>query len=218
MTKFRCKVCNAIFEAPKGTEPVCPICDATGDSIVMLEDSPKTKYANTKTEKNLEVAFAGESQARNKYTFFANVAKKEGYEQIADFFYKTAENEKEHAKIWFRELNGIENTEQNLLHAAEGENYEWTDMYASFEKVAREEGFLELAEKFRMVGSIEKTHEQRFRALLENVNTQQVFRKPTDQAWECRNCGYSILGVQAPSVCPSCEHPQSFFEINCKNY
>ena len=176
------------------------------------------KYAGTQTEKNLEAAFAGESMARNKYTYFASVAKKEGYEQISALFLKTADNEKEHAKMWFKELQGIGNTEENLLHAAEGENYEWTDMYAGFAKTADEEGFPELAKKFRLVAAIEKEHEERYRALLKNVQTKQVFAKSEVKVWECRNCGHIVVGTNAPDVCPTCVHPQSYFEISAKNY
>ncbi len=177
-----------------------------------------SKYSGTQTEKNLEIAFAGESQARNKYTYFASVAKKEGYEQIASLFLKTADNEKEHAKMWFKELEGIGNTEQNLLAAAEGENYEWTDMYAEFAKTAEEEGFKALAAKFRAVAAIEKTHEERYRKLLENVETKQVFEKSTVKVWECRNCGHIVVGTKAPEVCPVCVHPQSYFEVREENY
>ncbi len=176
------------------------------------------KYAGTQTEKNLHEAFSGESQARNKYTYFASVAKKEGYEQISALFLKTADNEKEHAKMWFKELQGIGNTEENLLHAAEGENYEWTDMYDGFAKTADEEGFPELAKKFRLVAAIEKEHEERYRALLKNVQTKQVFAKSEVKVWECRNCGHIVVGTNAPAVCPTCVHPQSYFEINAKNY
>ena len=178
----------------------------------------QTKYAGTQTEKNLEAAFAGESQARNKYTYFASVAKKEGYEQIAAIFQKTADNEKEHAKMWFKELNGIGTTAENLVSAAEGENFEWTDMYADFAKTAEEEGFTELAEKFRMVAAIEKTHEERYRALLHNVETKEVFEKSEVKVWECRNCGHIVVGVKAPQVCPVCNHPQAYFEIHAENY
>lgn len=178
----------------------------------------KTKYSGTQTEKNLEAAFAGESQARNKYTYFASKAKKEGYEQIAALFLKTADNEKEHAKLWFKELNGIGDTASNLKQAAEGENYEWTDMYSEFAKTAEEEGFLELAAKFRMVAAIEKEHEERYRALLNNVETAQVFEKSEVKVWECRNCGHIIVGTKAPEVCPVCNHPQSYFEVRCTNY
>lgn len=176
------------------------------------------KYAGTKTEKNLETAFSGESQARNKYTYFASVAKKEGYEQIASLFLKTADNEKEHAKLWFKELNGIGNTTENLVAAAAGENYEWTDMYAGFAKTAEEEGFHELAVKFRLVAAIEKHHEERYRALLKNIETAEVFKKSTVKVWECRNCGHIVIGTEAPEVCPVCFHPQSYFEVRKENY
>ena len=172
----------------------------------------------TKTEKNLMEAFAGESMARNKYTYFASKAKKDGFEQIADLFLKTADNEKEHAKMWFKELNGIGTTAENLVSAAEGENFEWTDMYAEFAKTAEEEGFTELAEKFRMVAAIEKTHEERYRALLHNVETKEVFEKSEVKVWECRNCGHIVVGVKAPQVCPVCNHPQAYFEIHAENY
>lgn len=177
-----------------------------------------TKYSGTQTEKNLEAAFAGESQARNKYTYFASVAKKQGFEQIADLFLKTANNEKEHAKMWFKELNGIGDTAENLLAAAEGENYEWTDMYEDFAKTAEEEGFTELAHKFRLVAAIEKHHEERYRALLHNVETAEVFKRSEIKVWECRNCGYIVVGKEAPEVCPVCNHPQSYFEIYAENY
>ncbi|MCX4256028.1 MAG: rubrerythrin family protein [Oscillospiraceae bacterium] len=172
----------------------------------------------TKTEANLLSAFAGESQARNKYTYFASVAKKEGYEQIAEIFLKTADNEKEHAKMWFKALSGIGNTKANLAAAADGENYEWTDMYESFAKDAEEEGFIELAEKFRAVGAIEKAHEERYRALLNNIEMQQVFEKGEMKMWECRNCGHLVMGKKAPDVCPVCNHPQSYFEVRKENY
>lgn len=176
------------------------------------------KYVGTETEKNLRSAFSGESEARNKYTYFASVAKKEGYEQIAALFQKTADNEKEHAKMWFKELNGIGTTAENLVSAAEGENFEWTDMYAEFAKTAEEEGFTELAEKFRMVAAIEKTHEERYRALLHNVETKEVFEKSEVKVWECRNCGHIVVGVKAPQVCLVCNHPQAYFEIHAENY
>ena len=176
------------------------------------------KYAGTKTEKNLEAAFAGESQARNKYTYFASVAKKEGYEQISALFLKTADNEKEHAKLWFKELEGIGDTAANLAAAADGENYEWTDMYEQFAKDAEEEGFTALAAKFRMVAAIEKHHEERYRALLNNVETKAVFEKSEVKVWECRNCGHIIVGTKAPATCPVCLHPQSYFEVNAENY
>ena len=177
-----------------------------------------TKYSGTQTEKNLEAAFAGESQARNKYTYFASVAKKQGFEQIADLFLKTADNEKEHAKMWFMELYGIGDTAENLLAAAEGENYEWTDMYEDFAKTAEEEGFTELAHKFRLVAAIEKHHEERYRALLRNVETAEVFKRSEIKVWECRNCGHIVVGKEAPEVCPVCNHPQSYFEIHAENY
>ena len=176
------------------------------------------KYAGTQSEKNLQAAFAGESQARNKYTYFASVAKKEGYEQIAELFQKTADNEKEHAKMWFKELEGIGTTAENLAHAAEGENYEWTDMYEEFAKTAEAEGFKALATKFRMVAAIEKRHEERYRALLNNVETAAVFEKSEVKVWECRNCGHIVVGVKAPLVCPVCAHPQAYFEISAANY
>ena len=177
------------------------------------------KYAGTQTEKNLEAAFAGESQARNKYTYFASKAKKDGYEQIAALFLKTADNEKEHAKLWYKELHdGIGSTVDNLKDAADGENYEWTDMYEGFAKTAEEEGFTELAEKFRLVAAIEKNHEERYRALLKNIEMQEVFKKSEVKVWECRNCGHIVVGTEAPELCPACSHPQSFFEVEAKNY
>ena len=177
------------------------------------------KYAGTQTEKNLEAAFAGESMARNKYTYYASKAKKEGYEQIAALFLKTADNEKEHAKMWFKELHGgMPDTATNLLDAAEGENYEWTDMYAGFAKTAEEEGFPVLAAKFRLVAAIEKHHEERYRALLHNVETAQVFEKSEVKVWECRNCGHIVVGTAAPDVCPTCDHPKAYFEISAKTY
>ena len=177
-----------------------------------------TKYAGTQTEKNLEAAFAGESQARNKYTYFASKAKKEGFEQIAALFLETADNEKEHAKLWFKELNGIGNTAENLVAAAEGENYEWTDMYDGFAKTADEEGFHELAAKFRLVAAIEKRHEERYRALLHNVETAEVFKRSEVKVWECRNCGHIVIGTEAPEICPVCAHPQAYFEIHKENF
>ncbi len=177
-----------------------------------------SKYDGTKTQKNLEAAFAGESQARNKYTYFASVAKKEGYEQIAALFLKTADNEKEHAKMWFKELDGISNTAANLASAADGENYEWTDMYAGFADTAEEEGFHELAAKFRLVAQVEKHHEERYRALLKNVETASVFEKSEVKVWECRNCGHIVVGTKAPELCPTCAHPQSYFELHAENY
>lgn len=177
-----------------------------------------TKYAGTQTEKNLMAAFAGESEARNKYTYFASKAKKDGFEQIAALFLKTAENEKEHAKLWFKELEGIGSTAENLLSAAEGENYEWTDMYEGFARTADEEGFHELAQRFRLVGAVEKHHEERYRALLRNVEMAEVFAKSQVRVWECRNCGHIVVGTQAPEVCPTCNHPRSYFEVHAENY
>ena len=176
------------------------------------------RYAGTKTLKNLETAFAGESQARNKYTYFASKAKKEGYEQIAALFLKTADNEKEHAKLWFKELEGIGDTAQNLGAAADGENYEWTDMYETFAREAEEEGFTDLAAQFRGVAAIERAHEERYRALLKNVEARAVFEKSEVKVWECRNCGHIVVGTKAPDVCPVCAHPQSYFEIRSENY
>ncbi len=176
------------------------------------------KYKGTQTEKNLQAAFSGESQARNKYTYFASKAKKEGYEQIAALFLKTADNEKEHAKLWAKELEEIGDTAQNLLHAAEGENYEWTDMYAGFAETAEKEGFPELAAKFRLVAEVEKHHEERYRALLRNVEAQEVFAKSEVKVWECRNCGHIMVGKEAPELCPTCAHPRSYFEIHAENY
>ncbi len=172
----------------------------------------------TKTEKNLQAAFAGESQARNKYTYFASVAKKEGYEQISALFTKTADNEKEHAKMWFKLLGELGNTAENLAAAAAGENYEWTDMYATFAKEAEEEGFLEIAAKFRAVAEVERAHEERYRALLSNVEMQRVFEKSEETMWECRNCGHLVMGKKAPEVCPVCAHPKSYFEVRAENY
>lgn len=181
-------------------------------------EAQKTKYVGTQTEKNLEAAFACESKARNKYTFFASVAKKEGFEQISALFLKTAENEKEHAKLWFKELKGIGDTAENLCAAAAGENYEWTDMYEGFARTAEQEGFKELAQKFRLVAAIEKQHEERYRALLKNIETAQVFEKSSVKVWECRNCGHIAVGEKAPEVCPTCNHPQSYFELRAENY
>ena len=218
MSKYKCKICGEIFEVKDGETPVCPRCKATGDKLEVIKEEVKNKYAGTQTEKNLHAAFEGESGARNKYTYFASVAKKEGYEQISALFLKTAENEREHAKMWFKELSGIGNTAENLLAAAEGENYEWTDMYEGFAKTAEEEGFPELAAKFRLVGAIEKHHEERYRALLKNVETAAVFEKSEVKVWECRNCGHIVVGTKAPEICPTCAHPQSYFEIHEENY
>ena len=186
--------------------------------IYILERVILMELKGSKTEQNLRNAFSGESEARNKYTYFASVAKKEGYQQIAAIFEETANNEKEHAKIWFKELQGIGTTEENLLAAAEGENYEWTDMYATFAKEADEEGFTEIAERFRMVAQIEKSHEERYRALLNNVEMQAVFAKAEETMWECRNCGHLVMGKKAPELCPVCKHPQAYFEVRKENY
>ena len=219
MEKWKCKVCGYIHEGPMTPDFQCPVCKQPASSFEKIQDAaPANPYAGTQTEKNLEAAFAGESQARNKYTYFASVAKKEGYEQIAALFLKTADNEKEHAKMWFKELKGIGDTAQNLLHAAEGENYEWTDMYDGFAKTADAEGFPELAAKFRLVAAIEKHHEERYRKLLANVQAMEVFARSEVKVWECRNCGHIVVGTKAPEVCPTCNHPQSYFELNAENY
>ena len=220
MSKWKCKVCGYIYEGASLPEDfVCPVCRQPASAFEKLEEAKSGgKYAGTQTEKNLKAAFSGESEARNKYTYFSSVAKKEGYEQIAALFLKTAENEREHAKMWFKELNGIGNTEENLLHAAEGENYEWTDMYEGFAQTAEQEGFAELAAKFRMVGEVERHHEERYRALLNNVETASVFAKSEVKVWECRNCGHIVVGTSAPEICPTCSHPQSYFEVHCENY
>lgn len=220
MTKWKCGICGYIYEGetlPEGF--TCPICKQPASVFVKeAAPAPANKYAGTQTEKNLHAAFDGESGARNKYTYFASVAKKEGYEQIAALFLKTAENEKEHAKMWFKELGGLGDTPANLLAAAEGENYEWTDMYEGFAKTAEAEGFPELAAKFRAVGEIERHHEERYRTLLKNVETAQVFAKSEVKIWECRNCGHIVVGTKAPEICPVCAHPQAFFEIHESNY
>lgn len=222
MSKWKCKICGYIYEGETLPENfTCPICRQPASAFEKIEEAPVqsgNKYAGTQTEKNLQAAFAGESQARNKYTYFSDVAKREGYEQIAALFLQTAENEKAHARLWFEELNGVGDTAQNLLHAAEGENYEWTDMYDGFAKTAEEEGFPELAARFRLVAAIEKRHEERYRALLRNVETAQVFEKSEVKVWECRNCGHIVVGTAAPEVCPTCNYSKSFFEISSDNY
>ena len=218
MKTYKCKVCGEVFTVAEGAEAVCPRCRVTGDKLEPVQAAQGNPYSGTQTEKNLAAAFAGESQARNKYTYFASAAKKEGYEQIAALFLKTAENEKEHAKLWLKELKGIGSTAENLAAAADGENFEWTDMYEGFAKTAEAEGFPELAKKFRLVAAIEKHHEERYRALLQNVETAQVFEKSQVKVWECRNCGHIVVGMKAPEVCPTCNHPQSYFELNCENY
>ena len=219
MEKWKCSVCGHVHEGPMPDDFTCPVCKQPANKFVKIEDAPaKNPYAGTQTEKNLEAAFAGESQARNKYTYFASVAKKAGYEQIAALFLQTAENEKEHAKLWFKALGELGDTAENLLHAAEGENAEWTDMYDRMAREADEEGFHELAEQFRGVAEIEKAHEERYRALLKNVETMAVFEKSGVTIWECRNCGHIVVGTAAPEVCPVCKHPQAYFEVRKENY
>ena len=223
-TIWRCRICGYEYvgdELP--ADFICPICKHPStdfEKVVPVAEisTAKKSLKGTKTEQNLRDAFAGESQARNKYTYYASVAKKNGYEQIAALFLKTAENEKEHAKLWFKALGELGDTAENLLHAAEGENYEWTDMYARMAREADEEGFHELAEQFRGVAEIEKHHEERYRKLLKNVETQEVFKKAGVQIWECRNCGHLVIGTAAPDVCPVCFHAQSYFEVNAENY
>lgn len=225
-TVWRCKVCGYEYigdELP--ADFICPICKHPASDFEKVEvtenvsDHPTNQYSGTRTEKNLQEAFAGESMARNKYTYFASVARKNGYEQIAALFLKTADNEKEHAELWCKALGGVsQDTAVNLLHAAEGENYEWTDMYDRFAKEADEEGFHQLAEQFRGVAAIEKHHEERYRALLRNVEAHEVFRKAGITVWECRNCGHICVGTEAPEVCPVCFHSQSYFEVHADNY
>lgn len=222
MQKWKCKICGYIYEGDTlPTDYTCPVCKQPAAMFEPLapEGAPKTSpYAGTQTEKNLQAAFAGESQARNKYTYFSAVAQQEGYEQIAALFLKTAENEKAHARLWLDELCGVGDTAQNLQHAAEGENYEWTDMYDGFAKTAEAEGFPELAAKFRLVAAIEKRHEERYRALLHNVETARVFEKSEVKIWECRNCGHIVVGTAAPERCPTCGYAQSYFETVCESY
>ena len=219
MEKWKCSICGYVHEGAMTPDFKCPLCKQSADKFVKVEEAPaKNPFAGSKTEKNLWDAFAGESQARNKYTYFASVAKKAGYEQIAALFLQTAENEKEHAKLWFKALGELGDTAENLLHAAEGEYYEWTDMYDRMARDADEEGFHELAEQFRGVAAIEKTHEERYRKLLHNVETKAVFEKSGVTLWECRNCGHLVMGVKAPEVCPVCAHPQAFFEVRAENY
>ena len=221
MEKWKCSVCGYIHEGPMTEDFKCPICKQPASKFVKIEEAAapaKNPYTGTKTEKNLWEAFAGESQARNKYTYFASVAKKAGYEQIASLFLHTAENEKEHAKLWFKALGELGDTAENLLHAAEGENAEWTDMYDRMAREADEEGFHDLAEQFRGVAAIEKMHEERYRKLLSNVEAMQVFEKSGVTIWECRNCGHIVVGTKAPEICPVCKHPQAFFEVRAENY
>lgn len=221
-TIWRCRICGYEYvgdELP--ADFICPLCKhpaADFEKVLPAAVEKKLSLAGTKTEKNLREAFAGESQARNKYTFFASVAKKAGYEQIAALFLKTAQNEMEHAKLWFKALGELGDTPTNLEHAAEGENYEWTDMYVRMAREADEEGFHELAEQFRGVAAVEKHHEERYRKLLKNVETAEVFKKAGVQIWECRNCGHLVIGTAAPAICPVCKHPQSYFEITAENY
>ena len=234
MKKYKCTICKYEYDPAQGdpTQGIapgtpfeqlpddwkCPRCKKDKSFFEPVEEPKANPYAGTQTEKNLHAAFAGESEARNKYTYFASKAKKEGFEQIAALFLQTAENEKEHAKLWFKELNGIGTTAENLAAAAAGENYEWTDMYEGFARTAEAEGFPELAAKFRGVAAIEKHHEERYRALLHNVEAKEVFAKSEVKVWECRNCGHIVVGTQAPEVCPVCNHPQAYFEINQQNY
>ena len=217
MAKWKCTVCGYIHDGDTPPE-TCPVCKQPKEKFVKLEEESKNPYAGTKTEKNLWEAFAGESQARNKYTYFASVAKKAGFEQIAALFLQTAENEKEHAKLWFKALGELGDTAENLLHAAEGENAEWTDMYDRMAREADEEGFHDLAAQFRGVAAIEKSHEERYRALLNNVETKSVFEKSGVTVWECRNCGHIVVGTKAPEICPVCKHPQAYFEVRKENY
>ena len=220
---YRCKVCGYIYEGDElPADYICPLCHKGVEAFEKIEEKPATTgtktLAGTKTEKNLQAAFAGESQARNKYTYFAEVAKREGYEQLAEIFLKTARNEQEHARLWFSALGGIQSSAANLKAAAEGENYEWTDMYAQFAKEAEEEGFPEFAAKFRAVGAIEKAHEERYLKLLKNVEMQQVFEKSGECMWECRICGHLVVGKKAPEVCPVCGYSQAYFEVRATNY
>jgi rubrerythrin/NAD-dependent dihydropyrimidine dehydrogenase PreA subunit len=220
MVKYRCTVCGYIHEGEMSEDFVCPKCKKPASFFELVKDVEKktNRYVGTKTEKNLMEAFSGESQARNKYTYFAHIAQREGYDQLAEIFLSTARNEQEHARIWFEELGGLGNTAENLLQAAEGENYEWTDMYARFAKEAEEEGFKDLAAKFKRVADIEKSHEERYRKLLNNVEMQQVFEKGEETMWECRVCGHLVMGKKAPEVCPVCKYSQSYFEVRKENY
>lgn len=220
LVKYRCSVCGYIHEGELPEGFTCPKCKQPASVFVKIEEETKSgnQYVGTKTEKNLMEAFAGESQARNKYTYFANIAQREGYDQLSEIFLKTARNEQEHARIWYEELGNLGKTAENLLHAAEGENYEWTDMYDRFAKDAEEEGFKDLAERFRNVAAIEKAHEERYRALLKNVEMQQVFEKGEEIMWECRVCGHLVIGKKAPEVCPVCKFAQSYFEVRKENY
>lgn len=220
MRTWKCSICGYLYEGenlPK--ELICPICKAPASKFVeVTAPDGKNPYAGTKTEKNLQEAFSGESQARNKYTYFAHIAQQEGYDQLAEIFLHTARNEQEHARLWFQELGHLGDTAKNLLYAAEGENYEWTDMYDRMAKDAEEEGFPELAARFRRVAAIEKTHEERYRKLLQNVEMKQVFEKSGQTMWECRICGHLVVGTKAPEVCPVCGYSKSYFEVRKENY
>ena len=222
MVKYRCTICGYIHEGELPEDYVCPLCKQPASVFEKVEEEAPAasgnRYAGTKTEKNLMEAFAGESQARNKYTYFAAVAQREGYEQLAEIFLKTARNEQEHARVWFEELGNLGTTAENLAAAAAGENYEWTDMYDRMAKDAEEEGFPELAKRFRLVGAIEKAHEERYLALLHNVEMQKVFEKSEETMWECRVCGHLVIGKKAPEVCPVWKVSQSFFEVRKENY
>ena len=223
MSKWKCKICGYIYEgAELPADFTCPLCKQPASAFEKVEEAAPAEgasvYAGTKTEQNLKDAFAGESQARNKYTYFATVAQREGYEELAEIFLKTARNEQEHARVWFQELGGIGTTAENLLAAAEGENYEWTEMYDEFAKTAKEEGFEDIAFLFSKVGAIEKTHEERYRKLLANVNGDVVFSRDEDAIWECSNCGHIVVGKKAPELCPVCKHAKSYFQIKAENY
>lgn len=219
MERWVCKVCGYVHEGPLEEGYICPRCKQPASAFERLKEAGKANpYAGTKTEQNLRDAFSGESQARNKYTFFAQAARRDGYEQLAEIFLKTARNEQEHAMLWFEALGGIGDTAANLLSAAEGEHYEWTDMYAGFAKDADEEGFHDLAERFRRVAAVEKAHEERYRKLLKNVETQQVFEKLGVTVWECRVCGHLVISEKAPEYCDVCMRSQSFFEVRAENY
>lgn len=221
MKKWKCSVCGYIHNGEISEDFICPVCKQPASDFVLLEEKKTAnvnRYAGTKTAKNLEEAFSGESQARNKYTFFAKVAQNEGYEQLAELFLVTARNEQEHARMWFEALGGVGTTAANLFAAAEGENYEWTSMYDRMARDADDEGFPEMAEKFRKVAAIEKAHEERYRKLLQNVQMQQVFEKSGQTMWECRICGHLIVGSKAPEACPVCGYAQSFFEVRSENY
>ncbi len=217
MPRYECQECKHSFESQEKL-PACPNCGAAADRCERSEDLPETQYSGTQTEKNLRKAFTAEAEARDKYSFFADKARQDGFEQIAAIFEKTADNEKEHAKLWFTELGGLSDTSHNLTSAANGENFEWTNLYACYAETAEQEGFHELAQKFRAVGEIEKKHEERYRALIKNLEMQEVFKKSEVRVWECRNCGNVIVGIEAPEVCPVCSHPQAYFELREENY